>query len=50
MKWESNNTVYDRLARQDLKCPLCKPNQGENCKRHAKHGVKKPKKKDHRSR
>jgi hypothetical protein len=40
--------VDDRLSRLKLKCPLCKPNKGENSKRKPKHGKAKPKKKDKR--
>ncbi len=42
----SNPTVYNRLKRLELKCPLCKPNRGENKKKCRKHGVRKPKYKD----
>lgn len=38
-----NPTVYKKLARRWLKCPICPPNKGENSKRKAKRGTKKPK-------
>lgn len=40
----TNNQAYNKLRRELLKCPLCKPNKGENAKRKAKHGHKKDKK------
>lgn len=45
----SNPTVYNRLKRQELHCPLCRPHKNENCTKHAKHGVTKPKYKDKRN-
>ena len=37
-----------KRRRDTLKCDICPPNRGENSTRHAKHGAKKPKKKDKR--
>ena len=48
LKTTSNPTVYNRAKRQELSCPHCPPNKCENAKRHAKHGSKKPKKKNKR--
>lgn len=45
---ETNSTVDNRLRRNQLRCSFCRPNKGENCKRHSKHGNKKPKYKDKR--
>lgn len=47
-KQNTNSTVDDRERREDLSCSFCPPNRGENRKNYKKHGVKKPKKKDHR--
>lgn len=44
---EANSTVDDRERRQKLRCPLCKPNRGENAKRRSKRGAKKPRGKKH---
>jgi hypothetical protein len=39
----------DRAQRRRwLRCAYCAPNRGENSKRHAPHGTRKPKRKDHR--
>lgn len=48
IKQETNSTVDNRIRRKDLGCSFCPPNKGENAKRKAKHGNKKPKKKDRR--
>jgi hypothetical protein len=48
LKTEDNPTVYNRLKRLELRCSICKPNRGENCKRHAKYGKTKPRHKDKR--
>lgn len=48
LRHETNPTVINRLNRGKLRCSLCPPNKGENTKCYKKHGVKKPKKKDHR--
>jgi hypothetical protein len=44
----TNSTVDNRERRKQLSCSYCRPNRGENCKKHAKHGVTKPKYKDKR--
>lgn len=38
-----------KRKRDTLRCDICPPNRGENAKRKAKHGNKKPKYKDKRS-
>jgi hypothetical protein len=43
LKKETNSTVYDRLKRLELSCPLCPPNKGENRKHRPKYGRKKSK-------
>lgn len=45
---EVNSTVVNRMARRRLKCSICPPNKGENEKRKAKHGAKKPRSKNKR--
>lgn len=47
-KMNTNSTVDDREQRFSLNCSFCRPNKGENCKHHAKHGKGKPKYKDKR--
>ena len=47
-KAESNSRVDKQTRRKWLRCPICPPNKGENSKRRAKHGSKKPKYKDKR--
>lgn len=42
-KTEANPTVANRERRKELSCDFCPPNKGENEKRKAKHGNKKPK-------
>lgn len=42
-KLETNSTVDRKERRLDLSCSFCPPNKGENAKRKAKHGNKKPK-------
>lgn len=44
----TNSTVDNRERRKSLSCSFCKPNKGENAKRKAKHGNKKPKYKNKR--
>lgn len=44
----TNSTVDDRERRQMQSCSICPPNKGENARRKAKHGNKKPKYKDRR--
>ena len=44
-----NPTVYGKLARLDWHCARCRANRGDNKKRRAKHGSRKPKKKNKRS-
>jgi hypothetical protein len=42
--YEANSTVDKRKRRiANLGCSYCPPNKGENAKRKAKHGSKKPK-------
>lgn len=37
-------SAQDKVERRkDLRCSFCPPNKGENTKRRAKHGAKKPK-------
>lgn len=49
---EKPNNRAEKLAKREergqLKCSICPPHKGENASRKPKHGVKKPKKKDHR--
>jgi hypothetical protein len=47
MKTETNRTAYNRLSRQLLRCPYCKPNRNENAGRRPTHKSK-PRKKNHR--
>lgn len=47
-KEDTNSTVDRKKRRLDLRCSYCPPNKGENASRKPKHGVKKPKRKDHR--
>lgn len=47
-KTEVNPSAYNKLRRTLLKCPICPPNAGENSKRKARHGSKKPKYKNKR--
>jgi len=48
-KLENTNSKIDKIERRErLNCSICPPNRGENATRKPKHGVKKPKKKDHR--
>ena len=45
----SNSRVYKMLKRfYDLSCSYCRPHRGENLGRNPKHGVTKPKYKDHK--
>ena len=37
---ETNASADKKLRRELLRCPLCKPNKGENAKRKPKHGRK----------
>lgn len=48
LKLTTNSTVDDRLRRNYLRCPYCRPHKGENKTLHRKHGVKKPKHKNKR--
>lgn len=50
VKHTDNSTVYRKAKRDlDLVCPLCPPHKGSNRPpRLPKHGVRKPRKKDHR--
>lgn len=43
-----DSTTDDRERRKNLRCSLCRPNNGENKKCWRKHGVRKPRKKDKR--
>lgn len=46
---ENTDRKTDKIERRThLNCSICPPNRGENASRTPKHGVKKPKKKDHR--
>lgn len=46
---ENTHSKIDKIERREpLRCNICPPNRGENASRKPKHGVKKPKKKDHR--
>ena len=40
---------YMHARREHLSCPMCPPNRGENSKRHARHGVRKPRHKNRRT-
>lgn len=42
-----NASVYAKLGRRRLNCELCRPHRGENRGRWVKHGVRKPRYKDH---
>lgn len=42
----TNPTVDNRIRRKQLSCSLCPPNRVENASRKAKHGPKKPKRKN----
>lgn len=44
-KATSNPTVWNRLNRYKLGCPMCPPHRAENKKSHKKYGVKRPKEK-----
>ncbi len=37
---ETNPSVYNKLKRELLRCPLCPPNRGEKRKSHKKHVTK----------
>lgn len=44
----SDPRAEERLRVQDeLRCPICPPNRGENVKRRSRHGARKAKYKDH---
>jgi hypothetical protein len=45
---ESNPSVVNKLNRKKLRCSICPPNKGENAKRQARHGNRKPRYKDKR--
>ena len=47
---ESNPSVFNKVMRKLLSCSYCKPHRVENKGHHGyvKHGVKKPKYKDHK--
>ncbi len=48
IKTTDNPSVDNKLRRYELRCSLCPPNGGENCKRRGKHGKTKAKYKDKR--
>lgn len=39
---------WDRNARHNRDCSHCPPHKGENCTPRARHGHRKPRRKDHR--
>ena len=45
---EANSRSEKLKNKKHLNCSFCPPNRGENATRQPKHGVKKPKHKDHR--
>lgn len=47
-KTNNNSSVDNKERRNQLSCSFCRPNKGENAKRKAKHGNKKPKYKNKR--
>jgi hypothetical protein len=40
---EENASAHKKILRERQRCSICPPNKGENAKRKAKHGNKKPK-------
>lgn len=48
MKETDNASVYKKLNRRHLNCPICPPHKGENRGRRVKHGPQKPKYKNGR--
>jgi len=49
LKKTDDPRTYKLLKKlKDLSCSFCRPHQNENAGRKAKHGAKKPKKKDKR--
>jgi hypothetical protein len=47
-KFNTSSKIDKIQRREKLNCPICPPNRGENSKRKAKRGVKKPRYKDKR--
>lgn len=45
---ESNPSVVNKMQREELSCPHCRPHKNENAKRKCTHGAKKPKRKNKR--
>lgn len=46
-KETDNPSVYNKIRRRELSCPICPPHKVENHGRWVKHGKQKPKYKDH---